>query len=63
MSDFIFSEKTRFILDGSNYHLSLAHPESRFIKFKFEKGAQKQPKKQIFQCMYKMMRKFQYSLN
>lgn len=63
VSDFIFSEKTGFVLDQTNYHLSVANPESRFIKFKFEKGRVNSSKKQVFRCIYKMMKTFRYSLN
>ncbi len=63
VSDFIFSEKTGFILDLSNHHLSVLNPESRFIKFKFEKGCGNSSKKQVFRCIYKMMKTFKYSLN
>ena len=60
VSDFIFSEKTKFVLDGTNYQFS-SQSESKFIKFKFEGKSSK--KEFVFRCIYKMMKKFQYSLN
>ncbi len=64
VSDFIFSERTRFVIDGTNFHLSADNPESRFIKFKLEKGSKSnRSKKIIFRCIYKMMRNFHTSLN
>lgn len=63
VADFIFSEKTRFVLDGTNYYLSADHPESKFIKFKFEKNSALRPKRMVFRCIYKMMKNFQLSLN
>ncbi|MCM4156360.1 hypothetical protein [Gramella sp. AN32] len=62
VSDFIFSEKMHFILDGTQYKISNDNPDSRFIKFTFE-GSKKTSKKYVFRCIYKMMKKFTYSLN
>lgn len=63
VSEFIFSEKTRFVLEGTNYNISVKNPESKFIKFKFEKNSSLRPKKIVFKCIYKMMKNFQSSLN
>ncbi|MCM8569423.1 hypothetical protein NE848_08535 [Gramella jeungdoensis] len=63
VSDFIFSERTRFVLDGTNYNLSNDQPGSKFIKFRFEKKAFKPKRKFVFKCIYKMMKNFQLSLN
>lgn len=64
VADFIFSERARFVIDGANFQISTDNPESRFIKFRFEKGSKpRQPKKIIFRCIYKMMRNFHSSLN
>lgn len=63
VSDFIFSERTKFVLEGTNYHISSSNPESKFIKFKFEKSSSLRPKKLVFRCIYKMMKNFQSSLN
>lgn len=62
VADFIFSERTRFVMDGTNFHISADNPESRFIKFKFEKS-QKPRGRITFRCIYKMMRNFHTSLN
>lgn len=62
VADFIFSERTRFVMDGTNFHISTENPESRFIKFKFEKS-NKPRRKLTFRCIYKMMRNFHTSLN
>ncbi len=63
VSEFIFSERTRFVLDGTCYNLSQEEPGSKFIKFRFEKKPSKLKRKFVFKCIYKMMRNFQLSLN
>ncbi|SDS46801.1 hypothetical protein [Gramella sp. MAR_2010_147] len=63
VSDFIFSEKTRFVLDGTNYQFSSDEPGGKFIKFRFEKNPSMKKRKYVFKCIYKMMRNFQSSLN
>ena len=62
-SDFIFSEKTRFVLDGTSYQIHSEEPGGKFIKFKFENSDSKKKRKLVFRCIYKMMRNFQSSLN
>jgi hypothetical protein len=63
VSEFIFSEKTRFVLDGTNYQFSANQPEGRFIKFRFEKGPRRKKRKFVFKVIYKMMKNFESSLN
>ena len=63
VSDFIFSERTRFVLDGTRYDLSGDQQGSKFIKFRFEKKSFKPKRKFVFKCIYKMMSNFQLSLN
>lgn len=63
VSDFIFSEKTRFVLDGTNYQFSSNEPGAKFIKFRFEKSPARMKKKYVFKVIYKMMKNFQSSLN
>ncbi|MUP45331.1 hypothetical protein E0K83_06175 [Gramella sp. BOM4] len=63
VSDFIFSEKTRFVLEGTNYHIPSDEPTGKFIKFKFEKDPNRKKRKLVFKCIYKMMKNFQSSLN
>ena len=63
VSDFIFSEKTRFVLDGTNYQFSNQEPGGKFIKFRFEKAPGRKKRKFVFKCIYKMMKNFQSSLN
>ncbi len=63
VSEFIFSEKTRFVLDGTNYQFSHEEPGGKFIKFRFERSPQKRKRKFVFKCIYKMMKNFQSSLN
>ena len=63
VSDFIFSEKTRFVLEGTNYQFSSSKPGGKFIKFKFEKGPNQKKQRFVFKCIYKMMKNFQSSLN
>ncbi|QYA25101.1 hypothetical protein G3I01_06110 [Gramella sp. MT6] len=63
VSEFIFSEKTRFVLDGTNYQFSTDEPGGKFIKFRFERGPRKKKRKLVFKCIYKMMKNFQTSLN
>jgi len=63
VSDFVFSEKTRFVLDGTNYQFPGHNQGGKFIKFKLE-NSQKQPKRRfVFKVIYKMMKNFQSSLN
>lgn len=63
VSDFIFSEKTRFVLDTGSTSLLGARPGSKFIKFSFEKKPGHKKRKIVFRCIYKMMKNFQLSLN
>lgn len=64
VADFIFSEKARFIIDGTNFQVSTDNPEKHFIKFKFDKGSKPRSSRKItFRCIYKMMRNFHSSLN
>jgi len=63
VSDFIFSEKTRFVLDGTNYQFPNNEPGGKFIKFRFEKSLERKKRKYVFKVIYKMMMNFQSSLN
>ncbi|SDR98336.1 hypothetical protein [Christiangramia echinicola] len=63
VSDFVFSEKTRFVLDGTNYQFSGDDPGGKFIKFRFEKSPERKKRKFVFKVIYKMMKNFQSSLN
>ncbi|MBT8319547.1 MAG: hypothetical protein KJP01_05395 [Gramella sp.] len=63
VSDFVFSEKTRFVLDGTNYHFSDNDSSGKFIKFTFENSPKRRKRKYVFKCIYKMMKNFQSSLN
>ncbi|TBW27923.1 hypothetical protein [Gramella sp. KN1008] len=63
VSDFVFSERTRFVLDGINYRFTREEPGGKFIKFRFEKKSFKPKRKFVFKCIYKMMKNFQLSLN
>jgi len=63
VSDFIFSEKTRFVLDGTNYQFSDNEPGGKFIKFRLENTPSGKKRKYVFKCIYKMMKNFQSSLN
>ncbi len=63
VSDFIFSEKTRFVLDGTGFQFPQDNSESKFIKFKFERSEGKSKRRYVFRCIYKMMKNFQSSLN
>ena len=63
VSDFIFSEKTRFVLDSGNQHFLGTDTGSKFIKFSFEKKPGGKKRKVVFRCIYKMMKNFQLSLN
>ncbi|MGA8855016.1 MAG: hypothetical protein WB492_12645 [Christiangramia sp.] len=63
VSEFIFSEKTRFVLDGTNYQFSTDEPGGKFIKFRLEKSPRLKKRKYVFKVIYKMMKNFQSSLN
>lgn len=62
-TDFIFSEKTRFVLDGSGFANSSEETGSKIIKFRFDHSDSSKANKPVFRCIYKMMRKFNLSLN
>ncbi|MFV8225145.1 hypothetical protein [Christiangramia aquimixticola] len=62
-SDFTFSEKTRFVLDGTGYEITPDQPGGKFIKFSFENSELGKKRKFVFRCIYKMMKNFQCSLN
>ncbi|WP_405200301.1 hypothetical protein [Christiangramia sp. LLG6405-1] len=62
-TDFIFSEKTRFVLDGSGFSNSSEEPGSKIIKFRFDNSDSDKATKPVFRCIYKMMKKFNLSLN
>ncbi|TRO67186.1 hypothetical protein [Christiangramia sabulilitoris] len=63
VADFVFSEKTRFVLDGTNYQVSSDEPGGKFIKFRLEKSKTEKKRKLVFKVIYKMMKNFQSSLN
>ena len=63
VSEFIFSEKTRFVLDGTNYQFSTDEPGGKFIKFRLERGPRRKKRKYVFKVIYKMMEDIQSSLN
>lgn len=63
VADFVFSEKTRFVLDGTNYQFPNDEPGGKFIKFRLEKSAPRKKRKMVFKVIYKMMKNFQSSLN
>lgn len=63
VADFIFSEKTRFVLDGTNYQFPSDQQGGKFIKFRFEDRPRRKKRKYVFKCIYKMMKNFQSSLN
>lgn len=63
VADFIFSEKTRFVLDGTNYQFSSNEPGAKFIKFRLENSPRQKKRKYVFKVIYKMMKNFQSSLN
>lgn len=62
-SDFIFSEKTRFVLETGNTTILGTRPGDKFIKFSFERKPGRKKRKLVFRCIYKMMKNFQLSLN
>jgi len=62
-TNFIFSEKTRFVLDGSGFRSFSERSGSRIIKFRFEDSDSGKTTKPVFRCIYKMMKKFNLSLN
>lgn len=63
VSDFIFSEKTRFVLEGTNYQIPGNDNGGKFIKFRFEDRPRRRKRKYVFKVIYKMMKNFQSSLN
>ena len=63
VADFIFSEKTRFVLEGTNYQFPSEKPGAKFIKFRFEDSPRKKKRRYVFKVIYKMMKNFQSSLN
>lgn len=64
VADFIFSEKTRFVLEGTNYRFPASEEQGgKFIKFRFEDAPRRKKRKYVFKCIYKMMKNFQSSLN
>lgn len=63
VSDFIFSEKTRFVLEGTNYQFPGHESGGKFIKFRLENSPRRKKRKYVFKCIYKMMKNFQSSLN
>ena len=63
VDNFIFSEKTRFVLEGTNYQFPSDEPGGKFIKFRLENSKPRQKRKYVFKVIYKMMKNFQSSLN